>query len=68
MIVKTQRIDREFVVPEVFTENVRDRRRPPFPLHFAVVRGIREHLFELNPRRIWGLPQVIQDNIFVSGI
>jgi hypothetical protein len=52
---QTQRIDREFVVLDVFAENVRDRRRPALAFQFAMVR-ICEHLFELNPSRIWGLP------------
>ncbi len=60
---QTQRIDREFVVPDVFTEHVRDRRRPALAFHFAMVGGVREHLFELNPSRIWGLTQVIENNV-----
>ena len=55
---QSQRIDREFIVFNVFAENVRDCCRPVFALHFAVVGGIGKHFFELNARRIWGLPQV----------
>ena len=61
---QSQRIDREFVVLHVFAEDVGDGRRPSFPLHFAVVRRIGEHLLKLNARRIRRLPQIIENDVF----
>ena len=49
---QTQGVDGQFVILHVFAEDIGDGCGPSFALDFAVVRRIREHLFEFDPRRI----------------
>ncbi len=49
---QSQRIDGQLIVLHVVAEDIGHAGGPSLPLEFCMIRRVRVHLLELNPRRI----------------
>ena len=58
-----QRVHGQLVVLHVLAEDIGHAGDPSLPLEFGMIRRVRVHLLELDPRGIGRLPQVVQNNV-----
>src|SRR3984957_2036449 len=60
---QTEGVHGELIIFHILAKDIGHAGCPSLPLEFGMIRGIGIYLLKFNTRRIWRLPQVVEDHV-----